>query len=220
VSAPRDEAPPRLSVVVVNWNGAGYLAACLASVCGADREIVVVDNASNDDSARLVGERFPGVRWLANPANLGFARAANRGLNAALGEYVLFLNPDAQANDAAIDAAIELLATRPEVGLVGVAIHDAEGRPTPTVEPFFSLAALRRPWLERVRAPQGEAAPLGFCGIQMISPTLFPKMTESGVLSIVGCYLRLASDGEAINAFRADGSRWRDCGRPEDLRPL
>jgi len=156
VSAPRDEAPPRLSVVVVNWNGAGYLAACLASVCGADREIVVVDNASNDDSARLVGERFPGVRWLANPANLGFARAANRGLNAALGEYVLFLNPDAQANDAAIDAAIELLATRPEVGLVGVAIHDAEGRPTPTVEPFFSLAALRRPWLERVRAPQGD----------------------------------------------------------------
>jgi NDP-sugar pyrophosphorylase family protein len=71
-----------------------------------------------------------------------------------------------------------------------------------------------------VRAPQGEAIPLGFCGIQMVSPALFPKMTETGVFPIVPCYLRLAGDGEPINCFRADGARWRDCGRPEDLRPL
>lgn len=71
-----------------------------------------------------------------------------------------------------------------------------------------------------VRAPQGDAAPLGFCGIQMVSPAIFPKMTESGVFPIIACYLRLAGNGEAINAYRADGARWRDCGRPEDLRPL
>jgi GT2 family glycosyltransferase len=156
VSTPDDDAAPRLSIVVVNWNGAAYLGACLASARGAGREVVVVDNASSDDSAALVRERFPDVRWLANPANLGFARAANRGLREARGAYVLFLNPDAQANDAAIEAAVEVLAARPRVGLVGVAIHDAEGVRTPTVEPFFSLAALRRPWLARVRAPEGD----------------------------------------------------------------
>ena len=99
--------------------------------------------------------------------------------------------------------------------------------PRPTARPLF-FDSLNRLVGRRsattgdtfVRAPQGEAVPLGFCGIQMISPALFPKMSECGVFSIIGCYLRLAAEGEAINAFRADGSRWRDCGRPEDLRPL
>ena len=71
-----------------------------------------------------------------------------------------------------------------------------------------------------VRAPQGESLPLGFCGIQMVSPKLFPKMNETGIFPIVPCYLRLAGEGEPINCFRADGAKWRDCGRPEDLRPL
>jgi NDP-sugar pyrophosphorylase family protein len=71
-----------------------------------------------------------------------------------------------------------------------------------------------------VRPPQGEVVPLGFCGIQMVSPAIFGKMMESGVFPIVACYLRLAGAGEAIFAHRVDGAKWRDCGRPEDLRPL
>ncbi len=71
-----------------------------------------------------------------------------------------------------------------------------------------------------VRAPQGDAQALGFCGIQMVSPRLFGKMTESGEFPLVPCYLRLAGAGEAILAHRVDGAKWRDCGRPEDLRPL
>ncbi len=99
--------------------------------------------------------------------------------------------------------------------------------PRPTARPLFFDSANRLVGRRSattgdtfVRAPQGQAAPLGFCGIQMVSPAIFPKMTESGVFPIIACYLRLAGDGEAINAFRVDGSRWRDCGRPEDLRPL
>ena len=71
-----------------------------------------------------------------------------------------------------------------------------------------------------VRSPQGEVVPLGFCGIQMVSPAIFGKMMESGVFPIVACYLRLAGAGESILAHRVDGAKWRDCGRPEDLRPL
>ena len=145
----------QLSVVVVNWNGAAYLGACLDSVRGPGRELIVVDNASHDGSAGLVRDFHPDVRWLANDANVGFARAANRGLRAAHGAYVLFLNPDARANDHAVAAALDVLAARPDVGLVGVAQRDASGVLTPTVEPFFSLWELRRPWTRRVRAPQG-----------------------------------------------------------------
>ena len=149
-------AAVELSVVVVNWNGAAYLAACLASARGPGRELIVVDNGSRDGSAELVRREFPEVVWIANEANLCFARAANQGLRAARGRYVLFLNPDARANDAAIAASIEVLATRPRAGLVAVAIRDANGVLTPTVEPFFSLWQLRRPWTKRVHAPLGD----------------------------------------------------------------
>jgi len=155
VSSAPPETAVELSVVVVNWNGAAYLGPCLASVRGAGRELIVVDNASRDASEALVRAEFPDVRWLANDANLGFARAANRGLHAAHGRFVLFLNPDARANDTAIAASISLLEARPEVGLVGVATRDASGALTPTVEPFFSLWQLRRSWSRRVSAPQG-----------------------------------------------------------------
>jgi N-acetylglucosaminyl-diphospho-decaprenol L-rhamnosyltransferase len=149
-------ASPSLSVVVVNWNGAAYLGACLDSARGAGRELIVVDNASSDASRALVRERHPDVVLLSNERNVGFAAAANRGLAAARGPFVLFLNPDARANDGAIDAALAVVRARPEVGLVGVAQRDASGALTPTVEPFFSLAALRRPWHRRVRAPGGD----------------------------------------------------------------
>ena len=99
--------------------------------------------------------------------------------------------------------------------------------PRPTARPLFfdtanRLVGRRSPTSGDtfVRAPQGEAVPLGFCGVQMVSPALFEKMTETGIFPIVPCYLRLAGEGEPINCFRADGAKWRDCGRPEDLRPL
>ena len=99
--------------------------------------------------------------------------------------------------------------------------------PRPTERPLYFDAAHRLVGRRSasqgdvfVRAPQGEVAALGFCGIQVVSPALFGKLTETGVFPIVEAYLRLAGSGEAVNGHRVDGARWRDCGRPEDLRPL
>ncbi len=58
---------------------------------------------------------------------------------------------------------------------------------------------------------------LAFCGIHVISPRIFPLMTEEGVFSIIAPYLRLAGRGEKILGFRADDYRWRDLGRLDDL---
>jgi len=71
-----------------------------------------------------------------------------------------------------------------------------------------------------VRPIDGDPVALGFCGIHAISPSIFPMITERGAFPIVDAYLRLAADGARIMAGRIDGARWRDCGRPEDLRPL
>ena len=69
---------------------------------------------------------------------------------------------------------------------------------------------------EIVRAPSN-LQPLAFSGIHIISPRLLPLLAEAGVFSIIPSYLRLASQGESILAFRADEYYWRDLGRAVDL---
>jgi NDP-sugar pyrophosphorylase family protein len=65
--------------------------------------------------------------------------------------------------------------------------------------------------------PVEQALALGFCGIHVLSPRIFAKMSEEGAFSIIDAYLRLAAEGEKIVAFRADEWYWRDLGRPENL---
>jgi NDP-sugar pyrophosphorylase family protein len=73
---------------------------------------------------------------------------------------------------------------------------------------------------EFVRPPSGVVVALGFCGIQAVSPAIFDRISEVGEFGITEVYLRLAGVNENILAHRVDGAKWRDCGRPEDLRPL
>jgi NDP-sugar pyrophosphorylase family protein len=68
-----------------------------------------------------------------------------------------------------------------------------------------------------VRQPQ-QMTELAFSGIHVISPRIFPLLTEEGVFSIVPAYLRLAGQGVRIVAFRADEYYWRDLGKPENIR--
>ena len=59
---------------------------------------------------------------------------------------------------------------------------------------------------------------VAFTGIHVISPRIFPLLTEGGVFSIIPAYLRLAAQGEKIMAFNADGAYWRDLGKPENIQ--
>lgn len=59
--------------------------------------------------------------------------------------------------------------------------------------------------------------PLAFSGVHILSPRLLDRLSETGAFSIIAAYLRLASEGEKIAAFRADKFYWRDLGKPESL---
>ncbi len=86
-----------ISLVIVNWNGARLLPACLEALRAQSRpadEIIVVDNASTDDSRALLAARYPEIRVLAYQQNLGFAGGTNAGIAASRGAIVVALNND------------------------------------------------------------------------------------------------------------------------------
>ncbi len=90
----------RVSVIVVNWNGAHLLAECLSALRAQtypDVEVIVVDNASTDDSVEYVQRQFPQVRLVVLAQNLGFAGGNVEGLKSACGDYIALLNNDAVA---------------------------------------------------------------------------------------------------------------------------
>src|SRR5437879_6192631 len=104
--------PSLVSVVVPNYNGAAYLADCLASLrvqTYEPIEIVVVDDASTDGSAAIVPTTDVDTRLIQLPANRGFAHAANRGMEAARGSTIALLNNDAVAEPGWVEELVGAL---------------------------------------------------------------------------------------------------------------
>jgi N-acetylglucosaminyl-diphospho-decaprenol L-rhamnosyltransferase len=127
-----------LAVIVVAYNSAPCIAACLRSVFehlgSVDADVVVVDVGSADGTEEIVS-RFPGVRHIRS-RNGGFAYANNRGLMTCDARYVLFLNPDTEILEGDFGDLLARMDARPEVGLVGVRQVDADGRLDLTIRRF------------------------------------------------------------------------------------
>src|SRR5689334_1443212 len=122
--------PPTVSIIIVSYNSAAQIGTCLRALQqqrgDSDYEIVVVDNASRDQSRAIVAE-FPAVRLLAESENWGFAGGVNRGVAAAHGRAIALLNPDAEP---APDWLQQLLAALddPQIGVVGSKVVGPDGR--------------------------------------------------------------------------------------------
>jgi len=114
-----------LSIIIVSYNTADLIGNCLDSVLANDdlsMEVFVVDNGSNDQSVALVKKKYPTVHIIANANNLGFATANNQVLPMCNGRYVLFLNPDTEAQPDSLTNMISYMDANPRVGLAGAKI--------------------------------------------------------------------------------------------------
>jgi GT2 family glycosyltransferase len=120
-----------LSVIIVSWNVRELLARCLEALYATVRtlsfEVIIVDNASVDGSAAMVGERFPEVILIANADNLGFGRANNQGAAIARGRHLLLLNPDAFVHQGTVERLVAFLDTNPDAGAAGPKLLNEDG---------------------------------------------------------------------------------------------
>ncbi len=118
----------RCSVIIVTYNSGPHIEACLRALALQDCEIVVVDNASQDDTVARVKALAVDVRLelLTISRNIGFAAGVNHGARAAGSEVLLLLNPDAVAEPHAVDALLDCLATT-DAAAVGGALLASDG---------------------------------------------------------------------------------------------
>ena len=124
----------QLSVIILNYNVRYFLEQCLFSVQraleGIDGEIIVIDNASSDDSCDMVKAKFPEVKLIENTANLGFPKGNNSGVAEAKGDYICILNPDTVvAEDTFVKILNSQLSTlNSQLGIIGCKLIDGSGK--------------------------------------------------------------------------------------------
>ncbi|NJD58712.1 MAG: glycosyl transferase family 2 [Anaerolineales bacterium] len=143
-----------LSICIPTLNASAYLRSCLVSIraqpglswleTSSDEssqhsvdtpdankrltaEVIVVDNASTDDTLDMLAVEFPAARLVKNSRNLGFTRPVNQALQVSQGRYMLLLNPDTIVLPGAINALVDYMETHPEVGICGPKVLNRDG---------------------------------------------------------------------------------------------
>lgn len=120
-----------LSIVVLSWNTSDLLRTCLSRVRegmgSLSAEVIVVDNASDDDSADVVAAEFPEVLLIRADKNYGYAEGNNIGIRAATGRHVFLLNSDTELQPDAATRLVAFLDQHPEYGAVGAHLLNLDG---------------------------------------------------------------------------------------------
>ena len=144
----------QLSVIILNYNVRYFLEQCVLSVQkaleGIDGEIIVIDNASSDDSCEMMKAKFPHIKLIENKDNLGFPKGNNIGVAQAKGEYICILNPDTVAAEDTFSkilsfvksSEVEIFSSNSQLGIIGCKLIDGAGNFLPE-----SKRGVPTPWV-------------------------------------------------------------------------
>jgi len=229
---------PDVTVVVVSWNTREHLSRCLdaleAAADGLRVETVVVDTASTDGSPAMVREKFPRVRLIQSPDNVGFGRASNVGAAAGAGRAILLLNSDCEVAPRALAALLGALNTDPTLGAVFArlvntdgtlqpSVHDALPTPWSQAAEVLFASSLKRALMAGVRRRHAAAHDVAWGGAACLlvrrtafeaiggfDPRFFMSMEDVDLcarLGAAGFRLRYLSDAVAVHHCGASTAR-------------
>lgn len=142
---------PAVSVLIVSYNVKQYLLHAIDTVRASNYnghiEIIVTDNNSYDGSAEALKQSHPAVQIIANTENVGFGKAVNQGAEIATGDYLLILNPDTIIEESTIATFVEYMQSKPQVGMIGPKILNADGTLQPACKRSFPRPMVALPKL-------------------------------------------------------------------------
>ena len=135
-----------ISFIIINWNTKDLLLECLASIYRTVSKIAfevwVVDNGSSDGSVRAVKEKYPDIKIIENPKNLGFAAANNLALERMGGQYALLLNTDTVLTEDAVSELHNFMKANPDAGIACGQLLNLDGSKQNSIANFPSLLSL------------------------------------------------------------------------------
>ena len=135
-----DPSEADLAVVIVNYNTGDYLERCLASLerhrGNIAVDVLVIDNASHDDSHRAAVAAHPPTRLIENAENVYLSPAWNQGIRETQAPYILLLNPDTEWWRGTLDDLVAVTRRHPRAGIVGPIVRDSDGAVYPSGRAF------------------------------------------------------------------------------------
>jgi N-acetylglucosaminyl-diphospho-decaprenol L-rhamnosyltransferase len=140
VAAPGTDEHPDVTVIVVSYNTARLLERTLSALQAGRGtlkfQMIVVDNASHDNSIEFVRAKYPEIELIQNTTNVGFGRANNQALPLARGRYVLLLNSDAFVSPDTLPKTVEFMDAHLDCGILGVKLVGPDGSLHPSCRYF------------------------------------------------------------------------------------
>jgi len=134
------------SVIIVTYNSAGVIGACLDSLAAEAAagmlEVVVVDNASADGTPDVVRERYPWATLHAGRENLGYSKGVNIGIRRARGRYLFILNPDTVVRRGSVQKLVDFMERTPDAGIVGPKLVFHDGTVQLSCRRFYTFRVL------------------------------------------------------------------------------
>ena len=117
-----------VSIITINYNGLGDTCALIETIpFNENMEVIVVDNASNNQEADIIAQRYPYIKVIRSDKNLGFAGGNNLGIQAAHGRYLFLVNNDTVFKDFNVQTLIDRMESSPEIGIICPKIRFAWG---------------------------------------------------------------------------------------------
>lgn len=139
----QDYTSIKISIILVNYNGADVLTDCLNSVekfiPRYNYEIIIVDNDSQDNSIDIIENKFPNIKLIKLSKNIGFGSGNNAGAKVAKGEFLFLLNTDTIITSNILPHLIDLMEENPEVGIIGPKLLFPDGSFQISFSPKISI---------------------------------------------------------------------------------
>lgn len=134
---------PDLSIIILNYKMDGLVKNCLKSIYehehSISKEIIVVDNGSNDEIETILNNHYPEVRFIQAGANLGHAKGNNIGIKEAKGRYIMVLNPDIVFLDNIFDEFIAFMDQQKKIGIATLQLRNPDGSLQPGAWRFLQF---------------------------------------------------------------------------------
>ncbi|HKH59293.1 MAG TPA: glycosyltransferase family 2 protein [Flavitalea sp.] len=151
---------PLVSIVILNWNGRKYLEQFLPSVLSStysNYKVVVIDNASTDDSVSFLESNYSQIKIISLPGNFGFAKGYNEGLKQVQGDYYILLNSDVEVERDWIEPAIALMQSNKNIAACQPKLLQFHNRK------MFEYAGAAGGWLDYLGYPFAKGRVFDVC---------------------------------------------------------